>query len=244
MEYSDELQKYGFSDKQAKIYLTLLKIGPSTVNQIAESADLVRTTTYDVLKSLKEIGVVGSTTKNNVQYFEASPPDKLISMLDERKKEISSILPGLKKLYKEVPDLPRSEVYDGKDGVKAVFQIILENHKPLCALSNNTSMLNLVPYFSRYFISERANRKIPIRIISEPSKTTDDVLRSKDKMQLRETRLMQELKDMAVNEYISEDIVAILGSRADEPFGIVIHSKDFAKEQKILFEKLWKIAEK
>ena len=56
MQYEEELRKYGLSEKEAKVYLALLKKGPSTVNEIAESADLVRTTTYDILKILREEG--------------------------------------------------------------------------------------------------------------------------------------------------------------------------------------------
>ena len=101
MEYTEELMKYGLSEKEAKVYLALLKLGPSTVNDIAEKADLVRTTTYDVLKKLKEEGVVGSMNYNKIIYFEAAIPEKLIQILDERKKHITEIMSGLKQLRKE-----------------------------------------------------------------------------------------------------------------------------------------------
>ena len=105
-------------------------------------------------------------------------------------------------------------------------------------------MVNLVPYFSRYFISERAKNNIPIKIISEPSKMTDELLVKKDRKEFRETRTMEGFKNIKLNQYMNEDLVAILGTRAEEPIGIVIYHKEFAKEQRIIFEKLWKIAKK
>jgi hypothetical protein len=105
-------------------------------------------------------------------------------------------------------------------------------------------MVNLLDYVANRFIEERVKAKVPIKIISEPSSVTHNLLTLKDKKELRETRLLPELKNVKLNEYITEDAVAILGSRADQPIGILIHHRDFAQEQRILFELLWKIAKK
>jgi HTH-type transcriptional regulator, sugar sensing transcriptional regulator len=244
MNYIEELTKYGLSEKQATIYLTLLKIGPSTANTIAEECDFVRTTTYDVLKVLKEEGIIGVMIKNKIKYFEAADPEKLIQLLDERKKYVNDILPQLKKLRTTIPEMPRSEIFEGKQGMKTVLQIILESKKPLYAYSNNKSMLDILPVYGPRFIKDRVKLKIPIKIISEPSKTTTKILKNKDKAELRETRTIPQFKDMALNQYFNEDFVAILGTREDKPIGIVIYHKDYAKAQKIIFDRLWINAEK
>ena len=244
MQYEEELRKYGLSEKEAKVYLTLLKKGPSTVNEIAESADLVRTTTYDILKVLREEGIVASMIKNNIQYFEASDPEKLLQILDERKKHVEEILPKLRQLKKEDSPKSRAEIFEGKHGIKTVFQALLDNNAPLYAYANNKFMVDLLPSYAPRFIQERVKRRIPIKIISEPSQTTTTLLKNKDSKELRETRTLKEFKKIPINEYISGDMVAILESRADEPIGIIIYNKDFADEQRILFEKLWSIAEK
>lgn len=244
MLYQNELKKYGLSEKEAKVYLTLLKIGPSTVNQIAESADLIRTTTYDILKKLREEGIVASMDKNSIKYFDASDPEKLIQILEERKKYVTSILLELKKLKTIVPDLPKSEIFEGRHGLKTVFQTILDQKKSLYAYSNNEAMFKVIPYFIPNFIKSRVKAKIPIKIITEGSEFTQKVLKNKDKQELRETRTIKEFNKILINEYITDDFVAILGSRADEPIGIIIHHKDFAQAQKIIFEQLWKKAKK
>ncbi|MCD4666903.1 ArsR family transcriptional regulator [archaeon] len=244
MEYLEELQKYGLSEKEAKVYLALLKKGPSTVNDIAEKADLVRTTTYDVLKKLKEEGIVGSMNYNKILYFEPATPEKLIQILDERKKHITSILKELKQLRKDIPEIPRSEIYEGKHGVKTVFQIILESKKPLYGYANYKAMIDFVKSYGPNFINTRAKRKIPIKIITESSKESSRDLKTKDKQQLRETRTIPELCNVNLNQYMNDEFVAILSSNIENPIGIIIYHKDFAKEQKIIFEKLWEIAKK
>ena len=244
MDYKTSLIKYGLSEKESLVYIALLKSGPATVNQIAESADLVRTTTYDILKKLREEGIVASFDKNNIRHFEAADPEKLIQILDERKKYVTQILSDLKKLKKEVPDMPRSEIFEGKHGLKTVFQILLTKKKPLYAYSNNEAMTELMPYFAPRFINDRVKAKIPIKIISEESKTTDVLLKEKDKKEFRETRTINNFNKLLVNQYMTDDVVAILGTRADEPIGIVIHHKDFARAQRIIFEQLWQKAKK
>lgn len=244
MQYEEELRQYGLSEKEAKVYLVLLRLGPSSVNTISEAADLVRTTTYDVLKKLREEGIVASMTLNDVQYFEASSPEKLLSILDERKKFLIPIISNLKKLRTESAPKSRAQIYEGRDGIKTVFNFLIGNKKPLYAYSNNKFMVDLLPIYGPRFIKDRVKERIPIKIISEPSETTDKLLRSKDKIEFRETRTLPEFKKIPINQYISGDVVAILGSRQDEPVGILIHNKDFAEEQRIIFEKLWSISKK
>ncbi len=240
MDIITELKEYGFSEKESKVYVAVLALGEATVNQIAEKSDLIRTTTYDLLKSLKEKGFVSSITKNKVIFFEACNPNKLIETLEEKKSKISKLIPTLSKLREEIPIKPKIEFYEGVNGVKTIFDEILRAKKPLCAYSNNKTMLNLVPYFGPNFIKKRAELKIPIRIISEKSSTTTHLLVEKDKKELRETKILDDLKNIPMNIYIFGDSVAILSSREQEPVAFLINHKDFAHMQRTIFEQVWK----
>ncbi len=52
------LSELGLSAKETQVYLTLLRRGPSSVRHVAEAAQVNRGTTYDILKSLQEQGLV------------------------------------------------------------------------------------------------------------------------------------------------------------------------------------------
>ena len=75
------LKEYGLSDNEIKVYLASLSLGTSKVNEISKKADLLRTTTYEVLKTLVEKGLVSYVIKSGVRYFEAAYPNKLINIL-------------------------------------------------------------------------------------------------------------------------------------------------------------------
>ena len=46
MELSNALKEYGLSDNEIKVYITLIKTGESTVQNIAKNSNLPRTTIY------------------------------------------------------------------------------------------------------------------------------------------------------------------------------------------------------
>jgi len=244
MVFEEQLREYGLSEKEAKVYTMLLSLGASTVTNISKKTNLIRTTTYDILKSLKEKGIVSFVIKNKVQYFQATNPEKLIQILEEKKTKIKSILPDLKNLHLEVSKLPAVELYEGREGIKSVYQDILDDKKSLSAFSNTHFIFNVLPFFVPNFIKNRIKNKIFIRLLNEKSEETIELMKNKDKKEMRDTRFISELKDIPITEYIYGDKVAILSTNLDDPFGILIRNKDFAKAQKLIFELLWDKAEK
>ncbi len=245
MEQINEiLVEYGLSEKEAKVYTVLLSIKNSTVNNIAKKTGLIRTTTYDILKSLKEKGIVSFIVSNKIQYFQAAEPEKLIQILEEKKEKMKSILPQLKELHLEVSNMPSIEVFEGKEGIKSVYEDILEEKKQIAAFSNTHFIFNVLPFFVPNFIKNRIKKRIFIRLLNEKTKESIELMKKKDKKELRETRFLPELKDVAITEYIYGEKVAILNTNPDDPFGILIRNKDFAKTQNLLFELLWKKAER
>lgn len=244
MEFTKELIKYGFSEKEAKVYLSLLLLGTATVNSIAEKADLVRTTTYDLLKILREKGFVSSFELNKTLHFEAAHPKKLSESLNDKRKEIEEIIPKLKELKKETIKRPKVQLYEGREGIISVFEEMLNAKKPLLGYSNNSAIIKIIPFYGPRFIKKRVKAKIPIKIISEQSSTTKEFLQDLDKKELRETRILPKLMHVKFSQYIFGDSVAIFGSNENEPIGMIITNKEFADSQRIIFDELWKMAKK
>jgi len=241
-EFEVLLQEMGFSEKESKVYLTLLSIGSSTVNTIAEYADLIRTTTYDILKSLREKGMVSSLVRNKVLYFEAADPGKLIEVFDAKKQKLNEALPALRKLRRIVPTGPTLELYEGKEGIRTIWQDVLKERKSLMAISNYDSLFNTLKYLSPRFIQQRVKEKIPAMLLTEKTIGAIKIWKKKDKEELRETRFLPALEHTKITEYIYGNKVAILSTDPQNPLGILIRHSEFAEQQKVLFEQLWKKA--
>jgi sugar-specific transcriptional regulator TrmB len=244
MSLQNQLHKYGLSEKEAQAYISLLKLGTATITQLAKDTNISRTTIYDVAKALRDRGIVSSSTQNKVLFLEAAPPEKLIHILTEKQNIIKDILPELKNLQTGIPVIPKTELFVGKEGVKTVYQTLLDTKKPLLAFSNTNAMLELLPYYAPRHIASRIKQKILLKVLSEDSKIAKEILFSKDKKELRQTRVCNELKDAEVTMYVTEGIVGILSTSQKEPLGIIIHHEEFAKMQEILFNKIWKQSKK
>ena len=110
--------------------------------------------------------------------------------------------------------------------------------------SNTHYIFNVLPFFVPNFINNRVNNNIPINLLNEDTKESRALMKQKDELELRETRFIPELKNIALTEYIYGNKVAIFNTNPQDPYGMIIRSKDFARMQKLLFDILWKQAKK
>ncbi|GAH58434.1 unnamed protein product, partial [marine sediment metagenome] len=79
------LESIGLTKNQALVYLSLLKLGSTTAQNIIKESGLHRSRVYDSLEMLQQKGLVGSVLKDFKQYFQAVPPKKLMDYLDEKR---------------------------------------------------------------------------------------------------------------------------------------------------------------
>ena len=52
-----ELRKLGLAEKEVKVYLTGLELGPTSVQKISVAANLTRPTTYEIIEKLEAKGL-------------------------------------------------------------------------------------------------------------------------------------------------------------------------------------------
>jgi sugar-specific transcriptional regulator TrmB len=81
---TDTLQQYGFSEREAKVYLAALELGVAPASSIARRVGENRVTTYSVLKVLKKRGMIVETQKRNTTRYAAESPEILLSHLEQK----------------------------------------------------------------------------------------------------------------------------------------------------------------
>lgn len=75
----EALQQYGFSNKEAKIYLALLELGQATISDISNITKFPRSSIYTIIEELKQRGVVFEYEHNKIKEFIPQKPQKIIS---------------------------------------------------------------------------------------------------------------------------------------------------------------------
>jgi HTH-type transcriptional regulator, sugar sensing transcriptional regulator len=240
-KYKVALNEYGLSDNEIEVYITLLKLGESSVQNIAKNTNLPRTTTYHLLESLNKQGLVGFSIKESIKYFSATNPQKLKYFLEEKKKHIEDILPELKSLYGTLKEKPKTEIFEGIKGIRSVLKDILEEKKEILHYGEVVSLNDNLKYIFPSYISERVKKKIPIRIIGKKEKEHLPLIK-KAKKEYRKFRFLPGNNNFKTGIWIYNKKVAIINTLSQPHYAIIVENKDFYDTQKQVFELLWKSA--
>jgi len=242
-QIKDILQDLGLSNKEAEVYLALLKLGEETASRISQIAQLNRITTYVLLKNLQEKGFCSVYDKNKVQYFKSIKPEQIIGLLEEKKHKVKAILPQLKQQEKAIEDKPEISLYEGKKGIASCMTALLndsENKKEVFGYGNVSISEQVIRYQSLYWRKNRLLRKIKMKAVSDSFGDVEH--RSPPQWKkLTEVRTNKELAKLSVYVIITENYVGYFMMKG-EPYCTLIKSKELAEKERFNFEFLWKTA--
>lgn len=97
-----ELQRVGLDEREARVYLSALDLGPSPVQKIAQRAGVPRATTYLVLDDLQQRGLVSTYEQGKKVYFIAQHPTQLGEIIKHQEDELKLRQLALKELVPEL----------------------------------------------------------------------------------------------------------------------------------------------
>lgn len=81
-----DIQDLGLTEKEAKLYLTSLRLGPTSMQVLARKSKIDRGTAYHVAMTLGEKGLFAQLSQDKRPLFGVTHPRKLYSYVDERKR--------------------------------------------------------------------------------------------------------------------------------------------------------------
>ena len=244
------LMNYGLSTKEAQIYLTALAIGDATVQQIAKKSKVQRATTYIVIDSLKEKGLISTRKNGKKNLYIAAAPDKIIEHLkaqraaiDVKMSAVEKLLPELQSLYNYSPSKPRVRYFEGLDGLKQIYNDTLDVNETIYAFTpiHKNISKDLLEWLDNVYVKRRVNSNIKAKIIVPFSKdriVTEFLDESKNL--LRDIRLVPRDKfSFTIEIQIYGPKVAIISYTREEMFGVIIESNETAKTWKYIFDLAW-----
>jgi len=231
------LKKLGLQEAEIKIYLSLLKRGLSTATQISQDTSLNRSHIYDKIEILLEKGLISFVIRNNVKYFKASNPEKIIDYIKEIQENIQSILPNLNKLRTLPKPKTIVELYQGKEGMKTILKDIIREKKDYSVFGEEGQFQEILPIYIEQFLRDIKYNKIKERLLSKEEK--------REKIILAEPNT--EVKYLP-DKFFSPITMAVYGDKtaifiwAEPQFVVLIKDKDVSKAFNSYFQLLWKIA--
>jgi len=150
MDVTKQLQTIGLNDKEAKIYHTCLKLGEATAFEIARISGIKRATVYFTLDTLIENSWITVKETKKAKVYLANDPNRISNILETRQKELASLVPQLSDIYNLRFSRPKVQVFEGKEGVKVIYEEILNNIKDYEILVIGSSVHLDLPEFKPY----------------------------------------------------------------------------------------------
>src|SRR3989338_8268251 len=163
----------GLDENEAKVYQSLLEIGPSTVSQITKKAGITRTFGYQILEKLSIYGLVNRVSGEGAKIrYAAEHPRHLVQFIQNRKnqwerrlKEVEQHLPDLVSLFK-VAEKPIVKYQEGIEGVKIIFGQTLESKEEILSILDIEGWdASELRQWGKEYNRQRSERKIKERIL-------------------------------------------------------------------------------
>lgn len=241
------LKQLGLTDKEIKVYLAALELGPQPVQEIAKRAGVNRATTYVMIEQLTQRGLMSSFEKGKKRYFNAEDPEKLHNLikseqreLKEREELIKNIMPDLRAVYSVAEHKPRVKFFEGVDGIVAIQQDILDTK--ITHVENAVDLDEFRKVFRDEDLSEQREafikRGVKIKGIFTTSGAPPEIS-LKAKELAWDYRFIDKKKFTFPGEVIIYDKKVALISYSGKVMGVIIESAEIHTMLSSLFKLAW-----
>ena len=159
------LKEAGLNDREIEIYLALLRLGLVLVSTLSKETGLHRSNIYDTLEKLQDKGLVSHIVKNNIKYYKATSPERLLDYIDERKENIKKILPELINLTKLPREETKVEVFKGIEGIKTVLKQIIKDRKTYHITGESEKFFDLLGPYATQWLKKAEELKIKGKLV-------------------------------------------------------------------------------
>ncbi len=237
-----ELKILGLSQGEIKVYTAILNIGISSINEIHEKTGFERRAIYDIINKLIKKGLITYTIEKNKRTYQIAPPNKLQEEIFEQKKklnELQNILPDINKIYNSKKPKINIEIFRGKEGIKSLFEHML-NYKDNYFIGGGYYIMDLLPHYWPQYNERRIKKGVHWHSLS---------LHQTKKRKIPETRLL-DIRYLPKELGDNPSVVFIFGNKivnvlwGEEWFAFMIDSEEIAKSHKKYFKYLWNTSNK
>lgn len=244
-----KIQEFGLSDKEAKVYMSLLELGQATAQQLALRSGVNRATVYVMLESLMKRGLASTVDKDGKTFFMIEEPFSLLKHLEEERNNVEEkivlarkVIPELQQVYNLSRDRSKVRLFEGKEYIRIIQNEILRSKgKEVFQISN----ANLAENYKEETQTEmrktivKSNYSIKSVLTIDPTKPKPDLSGSG----LIQYRFL-DYKDHRVDS----EIVLFDGKKVahltltGSLIGVVIENEEIYSTMKIMFDALWEKA--
>ncbi len=239
------LKEIGLNEKEAKVYIALLKLGKSSTQIISKETGINRISLYDILNYLIEKGFANLIIENKIKHFFAISPKNILNKIKEKQKKFEEIVPELEKLEKNEKKLSEVKIFQGEKVIDIINEDIFKN--------KDFELLSYGPYFlinemQKYttinYMKRRIENNINAKVISDEKLLQNPFLKKKEYNIITEIKTNKKIAEIKSWHYLYNNKYSILSIKDNSFIAIIIEDKTIFEDQKKIFEILWKNSKK
>ena len=237
-QFESLLQVVGMDKKSARIYVTLLKLGETNLEQLSKHSGIPRTSLYKIINGLIQQNIVARFPKRKRYMLVAQPASKVLTELEGNVAKLRALAPQFETSSAQHYSLPKIFSFEGEEGIQAILQEILTEKRNFDAITSVDGMMTLAKDRFEAFIQQRIEQHLRVRLITH---RTPEAIKMKegDGKMLRETRFVPSKYAFTTANYIFGDNTAIISLGQERIFGIIIKDPVIAATQRMYFNLLW-----
>ena len=245
---SSDLERIGLNRNEAKVFMALLKSGPSIASELVRITGFHRNIIYDNLDKLTERGLVTYINEEGKRRFAVAPPEALAAMLEResnelesRKKVASSLVPQISAELAKSRQKQSATIYRGTKAFKGLLREVVSSGSYFSMGVSNASTDMMGADFWKNFIMQIKRKKVKERLLLNSDFKLDSL--PLENTRNTELRVLPSASNMVTETLVYSDKVAIM-VYSDPPIATVIEDRFVRDSFTEYFEHLWSIAKK
>ncbi len=241
-EIEEVLSSFGLSANEQKVYLSLLSLGKSTLSPLSKMANLNLTTVQSIVKRLINLGLTEVSLIKTRSLYQATEPITLKKILENKIKEVSTIIPFLKKIQQEEVVSSKIKVYY-KDRMTEIFNQILEEEEDEVLEIVSAEDFQEIIGEKFHFTKRRVEKNIKLkslRIENQEIKKYNSEVHEKE---LRQAKFLPAELTFRNSIMIWQNKVAFFTTK-EEGLAWIVESSTQNEMWRQLFELLWSVSRK
>jgi len=230
------LEENGFSKAEAKVYLTLLKLGETKSGQIIKQTSLQSSVVHNALNTLADKGFLTYIIKGKTKHYQVAEPKIINNYIESKQKNFLKILPELESLkLKSKLEPIKVEIYEGYKGLLNATLRLIEGSRrgdiyKYFAMSEAVLNEDATEFF-RKVDNLKKEKGIIIRGIANQE--------SKNKFKdYKESKIRYANQNIPPAMNIFKDKILIY-SLSEKPVVIYVQSKELAQQYHKMWDDIW-----
>lgn len=238
MEIIELLKQFGLSSKEIKVYLTSLELGPASISNIAKKAALKRPTVHLIVEGLLDKKFLYKVLKGKRTFYHAEHPAKVVNDLKDKLAKVEELVPALESRYKHPLPKPQIRFYEGKSGLKKVYEeIVRSSAKVLTCVSMERFLQVFDEKEMQRLLTLARENATKLNDLLEQSEAAKKYAKAAERKGIGPIKFLPEGFKLSTDILICGNKVAMISF--DDLVALVIEDQAITKTQKKFLRFLW-----